>query len=42
MTFDGGGGAPNDQLFIPWHAIVTIQAFEGGVKEIGFKATPAE
>ena len=45
--FRPGGGQVNwlfksSQLFIPWHAIVTIQAFEGGAKEIGFRPTPAE
>ena len=30
------------ELFIPWSAVLTIQAFEGAAKEIGFKAIPAE
>jgi hypothetical protein len=28
----------SEQLLIKWEAIITIQAFEGGDKEIGFKA----
>jgi hypothetical protein len=32
----------SSQLFIPWGAILTIQVFEGGTKEIGFNPTPVE
>jgi len=28
----------SSQLLIPWSAILTIQAFDGGAKEFGFKA----
>jgi hypothetical protein len=30
----------SNELFVRWDAIITIQAFEGGAKDIGFKATP--
>jgi hypothetical protein len=30
------------ELLIRWDAIITIQVFEGGGKEIGFKASGAE
>jgi hypothetical protein len=31
----------SSQLFIRWDAIITIQAFEGGAKDFGFKAVAA-